>query len=80
MGCGQQSVFHYANGAAYCQGYGCMGGRFDVEHSPDQKLLAIDGALGMPGFQLQPGQTYNARFEIYAGPEALSPASPTSAQ
>src|SRR5256884_5170803 len=27
------------------------GGRFDVEHSPDQKLLAIDGALGMPGFQ-----------------------------
>src|SRR5213596_3015903 len=45
------------------------GGRFDVEHSPDQKLLAIDGALGMPGFQLQPGQTYNARFEIYAGPK-----------
>ena len=23
----------------------------------------------MPGFQLQPGQTYNARFEIYAGPK-----------
>src|SRR2546429_8313756 len=45
------------------------GGRFDVEHSPDQKLLAIDGALGMPGFQLQPGQTYSARFEIYAGPK-----------
>src|SRR5437762_3034187 len=45
------------------------GGRFDVERSPDQKLLAIDGALGMPGFQLQPGQTYNARFEIYAGPK-----------
>src|SRR5881275_2326820 len=45
------------------------GGRFDIEHSPDQKLLAIDGALGMPGFQLQPGQTYNARFEIYAGPK-----------
>src|SRR5881409_4300684 len=45
------------------------GRRFDVERSPDQKLLAIDGALGMPGFQLQPGQTYNARFEIYAGPK-----------
>ena len=23
----------------------------------------------MPGFQLQPGQTYSARFEIYAGPK-----------
>src|SRR6267143_788217 len=42
---------------------------FDVERSPDQKLLGIEGALGMPGFQLQPGQTYSARFEIYAGPK-----------
>jgi YidC/Oxa1 family membrane protein insertase len=45
------------------------GRRFDVERSPDQKLLAIEGALGMPGFQLQPGQTYSARFQIYAGPK-----------
>jgi YidC/Oxa1 family membrane protein insertase len=45
------------------------GRRFDVEYAPDQKLPAIDGALGMPGFQLQPGQTYSARFEIYAGPK-----------
>jgi len=48
---------------------GVWGGHFDVERSPDQKLLAIEGALGMPGFQLQPGQTYSARFEIYAGPK-----------
>ncbi|PYI97227.1 MAG: hypothetical protein DME98_09145 [Verrucomicrobia bacterium] len=48
---------------------GVWGRHFDIEHAPDQKLLAIDGALGMPGFQLQPGQTYNARFEIYAGPK-----------
>src|SRR6266436_4143247 len=48
---------------------GVWGQRFDIEHSPDQKLLAIEGALGMPGFQLQPGQTYSARFEIYAGPK-----------
>src|SRR5213083_716101 len=48
---------------------GVWGRRFDIEHSPDQKLLAIEGALGMPGFQLQPGQTYSARFEIYAGPK-----------
>src|SRR5258708_13789842 len=45
------------------------GERFDIERSPDQKLPAIEGALGMPGFQLQPGQTYSARFEIYAGPK-----------
>jgi YidC/Oxa1 family membrane protein insertase len=48
---------------------GVWGRRFDIDYAPAQKLLAIEGALGMPGFQLQPGQTYNARFEIYAGPK-----------
>jgi YidC/Oxa1 family membrane protein insertase len=48
---------------------GVWGRSFDIEGAPGQKLLAIEGALGMPGFQLQPGQTYNARFEIYAGPK-----------
>ncbi len=45
------------------------GRRFDIERSPDEKLLGIEGSLGMPGFHLQPGQTYSARFEIYAGPK-----------
>jgi YidC/Oxa1 family membrane protein insertase len=45
------------------------GRSFDIERAPDQKLLGIEGALGMPGFELQPGQTYSARFEIYAGPK-----------
>ncbi len=48
---------------------GVWGRRFEVDYAPDQKLPAIEGALGMPGFQLQPGQTYSARFEIYAGPK-----------
>lgn len=48
---------------------GVWGRSFDIDRSPDQKLLGIEGALGMPGFQLQPGQTYSARFEIYAGPK-----------
>jgi YidC/Oxa1 family membrane protein insertase len=48
---------------------GVWGRRFDIDYALDQKLLAVEGALGMPGFQLQPGQTYNARFEIYAGPK-----------
>jgi YidC/Oxa1 family membrane protein insertase len=43
--------------------------RFEVARWPDQKTFGIEGALGMPGFQLQPGQTYSARFEIYAGPK-----------
>ena len=45
------------------------GRRFDIERTAEQKLPAIEGALGMPAFQLQPGQTYDARFQIYAGPK-----------
>jgi YidC/Oxa1 family membrane protein insertase len=45
------------------------GRRFDIEGATDQKPIGIEGALGMPGFDLQPGQTYSARFEIYAGPK-----------
>jgi YidC/Oxa1 family membrane protein insertase len=48
---------------------GVWGRHFDIDYSPDQKLQAVEGALGMPGFQLQPGQTHSARFEIYAGPK-----------
>ena len=43
--------------------------RFDIARWPDQKSFGLEGALGMPGFQLQPGQTYRARFEIYTGPK-----------
>src|SRR6266702_4180593 len=43
--------------------------RFDITRWPEQKSFGIEGALGMPGFQLQPGQTYSARFEIYTGPK-----------
>ena len=43
------------------------GRRFDV--SPEQKMYGLAGALRMPGFQLPPGQTYSARFEIWAGPK-----------
>ena len=47
------------------KGNGVSGNRFDV--SPN--MFGITGALHMPGFQLPPGQTYNARFEIWAGPK-----------
>ena len=45
------------------------GRRFDIVRWPEQKAFGIEGALGMPGFQLQPGQTYRARFEVYTGPK-----------
>jgi YidC/Oxa1 family membrane protein insertase len=31
--------------------------------------LAMEGAMGMPAFQLQPGQTSTERFQIYTGPK-----------
>jgi YidC/Oxa1 family membrane protein insertase len=49
------------------KGNGAWGRRFDI--SPEQKMFGITGALRMPGFQLPPGQTYTARFEIWAGPK-----------
>src|SRR5438477_753459 len=46
---------------------GVWGRRFDI--SPEQKMYGLIGALRMSGFQLPPGQTYSARFEIWAGPK-----------
>lgn len=48
---------------------GVWGRRFDIDRGPDRNLVGIEGAFGMPALELQPGQTYNARFEIYAGPK-----------
>ena len=46
---------------------GVWGRRFDI--SPEHKMYGLAGALRMPAFQLPPGQTYSARFEIWAGPK-----------
>ena len=43
--------------------------RFEVKRWPDSKVGGVEGAMGMPGIKLQPGQTYSAQFEIYAGPK-----------
>jgi YidC/Oxa1 family membrane protein insertase len=48
---------------------GVWGRSFDIARWPDQKASGLEGAMAMPGFQLQPGQTYSARFEIYVGPK-----------
>ncbi|MGE5208890.1 MAG: membrane protein insertase YidC [Alphaproteobacteria bacterium] len=39
------------------------------EVSAEKSMVGIEGAMRMPGFQVQPGQTYNARFQIWAGPK-----------
>ncbi|MEY2547114.1 MAG: YidC/Oxa1 family rane protein insertase [Verrucomicrobiota bacterium] len=43
------------------------GRRFDVDLA--QKLYGIEGAMHMPAFELPPGQTQSARFQIYLGPK-----------
>jgi YidC/Oxa1 family membrane protein insertase len=43
--------------------------RFEIDQWAGQKAQGIEGALGMPGFQLDPGQTYSARFQLYVGPK-----------
>jgi YidC/Oxa1 family membrane protein insertase len=46
---------------------GIWGHSFEV--SAEKNMVGIEGAMHMPGFQLEPGQTYNARFQIWAGPK-----------
>jgi len=45
------------------------GRRFDITRWADFKAGGIEGALGMPGFKVEPGQSYSAQFQIYAGPK-----------
>ena len=45
------------------------GRRFEIKQDNGVTLPAIEGAMGMPGFALQPGQTASFHFEIYAGPK-----------
>lgn len=49
------------------KGDGVWARRIDI--APEQKVYGLEGALHMPAMQIAPGQAYNARFEIYAGPK-----------
>jgi YidC/Oxa1 family membrane protein insertase len=42
---------------------------FDIPRVDGPSLRGMDGAMGMPGFQLQPGQTATVRFQLYVGPK-----------
>jgi YidC/Oxa1 family membrane protein insertase len=47
--------------------------RLDLLHGGDaeKKVFGIEGALGLPGFALEPGQTKSWTFRIYTGPKDL---------
>lgn len=45
------------------------GRRVETNLSPDQKRAGIEGAFGMPGFTLQPGQANSAHFQMWIGPK-----------
>ncbi len=41
--------------------------RFEVKRSETETLLGMEGAMGMPGFEVQPGQTSTLRFQFTSG-------------
>jgi len=47
--------------------------RLDLLHAGDanHKVFGIEGALGLPGFRLDPGQTQSWKFQIFSGPKDL---------
>ncbi len=47
--------------------------RIDLLHAgkAERKVFGIEGALGLPGFTLAPGQARSWKFQIYAGPKDL---------
>src|SRR6266536_260661 len=51
----------------YAKATGIWGRSFEV--STEQNTVGIEGAMRMPGFQVQPGQTYTARSQIWTGPK-----------
>jgi len=44
--------------------------RYPLSNDPSQRAAwRIDGALGFPGFNLQPGETKSKEFVVYSGPK-----------
>jgi YidC/Oxa1 family membrane protein insertase len=43
------------------------GKRFDVD--PAKKMFGLEGAMHLSGFQVEPGQTHTAHFQLYLGPK-----------
>ena len=43
------------------------GKRFEID--PAEKNYGLEGAMHLPGFRVEAGQTYNAHFQLYLGPK-----------
>lgn len=41
--------------------------RFDID--PARRMYGVEGAMHMPAFQVEPGQTHTAHFQLYLGPK-----------
>ncbi|MEN3368087.1 MAG: YidC/Oxa1 family rane protein insertase [Verrucomicrobiota bacterium] len=42
---------------------------FDIKQAEGAALQGMEGAMGMPGFKIEPGQTASLRFQLYVGPK-----------
>jgi len=45
------------------------GKRIEIKRSDTQNLAGMEGAMRLPGFELQPGQTNTLRVQLYTGPK-----------
>jgi YidC/Oxa1 family membrane protein insertase len=45
------------------------GRRFEVQHGEGQPMYGVEGAMGLPGFTLQPGESNTLRVQVYTGPK-----------
>ncbi|MEY2563684.1 MAG: YidC/Oxa1 family rane protein insertase [Verrucomicrobiota bacterium] len=42
---------------------------FEIKGADGTVTQGLEGAMGMPGFKLQPGESASLRFQLYAGPK-----------
>jgi YidC/Oxa1 family membrane protein insertase len=42
---------------------------FDIKQADGATLQGMEGAMGMPGFKIEQGQTASLRFQLYVGPK-----------
>ena len=48
------------------------GKRVEIKRDDAQNLSGMEGAMKLPGFELQPGQTNTLRVQLYTGPKLYS--------
>ncbi|HYJ04166.1 MAG TPA: membrane protein insertase YidC, partial [Chthoniobacterales bacterium] len=42
---------------------------FEIKRADGPSLEGMEGAMGLPGFQLQPGQSVSMQYQLYIGPK-----------